>query len=173
MLRKLALASALAFLLSACASTSTGPNAAQVQTTANKLASDVQIISQGLTAVLPTLETMPGVTPAVAAKIKADLAIIQTDAAAVQTATSATAPTTAAKVQEIASVVGTIATSVMPLIPGAAPFVPVVAAAQALLPTVLAAAGVSGSVVAPVVGMPPDTARLVLTAAAANSGAAH
>lgn len=154
-----AAALAAALLLSACGATSGGANA-----NAARIASDINLISSGMAAALPALEKLPGFPAGMDAVIVADVAKIQADSAELQKALAANATTLpASPVQEIATILGDVATVVLPEIPGGAAAVPVVAAAQALLPELLAAAGIAA---APgTATMDPDAARLVLRAA--------
>ena len=149
--------------LAACAHPVTAPS---VQASAAQLASDVQLIDNGLSAVLPSVARVANVPPATVARINADLAKIQADAAQVQADVTATSAVPTGVVQEIASVVTDVATVVLPAVPGAAPFVPVVQAANALVPVLLNAIGSPAAGAAPV--MSPSAARLVLAGAAAR-----
>jgi hypothetical protein len=98
----------------------------------------------------------------VLAKITTSIAQIQSDAAKI-----AGESANAAKpwVQDIAELVQAVATAALPFIPAGSVAGPALQAALALLPVILAVVGLSGAAVVP--HFPPDTARMILRAAAA------
>jgi phage-related protein len=145
--------SAAAVALAACGTTST---------TASQLATDVSLIACGLASAITAIAAIPGVPAATVTQLQGYLTTIKTDAAAVAAATPGAG---AATVQEIASTVQTVADIALPLIPGGSAIVPIVNAAVSLLPTILAAAGVTGATKTPPV-YTPDQARLILRALA-------
>ena len=148
----LAAAGAAAALLSVAACSSS--------ITTSQIATDANLIAQGLQPLAADVAAIPGVPSATLAKVQADLAKLQQAAAGIATATAGQQTTS---VQGIAALVEEIASVVLPLVPGGAPWVLVVQAAQALVPVILAAAGVSGSTgAAPT--MPATQARLILAA---------
>lgn len=129
------------------------------------LATDADLIAAGLQAQLPVLAQDPHITPVTLAKLQSAVTQIQTDANEIRASVAIGQAINAATAQQIASLVGLIATEALPLVPGGAAVVPVVRAAQALLPGILAMAGV------PVAGAPagaysPVAARLILRGAA-------
>lgn len=144
-MRRLLLATAL--LLSACAGTSTPVSQA---------ATDIQLIAAGLGPVVAALATTPGVNPATVAEAQKDLAILQADAKTIGAATSTpgtVAQEVNAAVQALASIAGTI--------PVLAPYAVVIQAATALLPVIMAEAGVGVAGIHPAT-MAPDMARGIL-----------
>jgi hypothetical protein len=129
---------------------------------ANVVASDVMLIAQGIESVAAAIAAMPGVDPAKLAQIRGYVATIQKDAADIAAATATPAPTT---ISEIAQVVQALAPIALAVVPGGSALVPVVNAAVSMLPTVLAAAGVSGAI-ATAPTYTPEQARMILAATA-------
>ena len=127
--------------------------------TASQLATDVNLITSGLTAAFAALKQIAGVPSAVLTQIDFYVATIQADAAKVATAVGTPATST---VQEIGQVVQALASIVLPLVPGGSVIEATIQAAVSLLPVILAAAGVSGA------GVPvkyrPEQARAILAA---------
>ncbi len=128
---------------------------------ASQLATDVQLVADGLAAAIADIAKIPGIASDTLTRLQGDLATIEGDAAKVA-ADTADAGTGA--VQEIAAGVRLIAGIVLPLsgLPGTV--ATVINAAVSLLPAILAAAGLVGaSVTAP--AYTPEQARLILRAA--------
>jgi hypothetical protein len=132
--------------------------------TSSQLATDVQLIASGLSSAITAIAAIPGVPAATVTQLQGYLATIKTDAGQVAAATASAGTNV---VQEIASTVQTVAGIALPLIPGGSAIVPIINAAISLLPTILAAAGVtSATKTSPVYS--PEQARLILRAAAAK-----
>ena len=133
-------------------------------TTPSQLATDVALIASGLGAAIAAIAAIPGVPVATVKQLQGYLATIQADAKAVAAATATVATGT---VQEIASVVQALAPIALSFVPGGSAVWSIVNSALSLLPSVLAAVGVSGA--SPVKAVySPDGARLVLRAATAK-----
>jgi hypothetical protein len=94
------------------------------------------------------------------ATLEDDLSRLQADVAAVTVASGKPAPTT---VQQIGQVVEAVASIALPLIPGGSAIALTIEAAVALLPPIMAAAGISG--IGPKSDLTPDQARAILAAA--------
>ena len=153
-LRALILGLATALGLAACTTT---PTVSQVAT-------DARLVASGLAAVVPTVAALAGIPPATVTQINGDLATAQAAAQALASVTAGQAPVNvvAALVDAVNDIVALATT------PPLASLIPpqietVFAAAHALLPSIEAAAGLSGA--APGT-MPPDAARLILLNAA-------
>ncbi len=123
-------------------------------------ATDVQLIAAGVAAVAQDVAKAPNVPQATLVRVQADALTVSQAAAKVAQA-SAISATLA---QQIAAAVQEIAALVLPLFPATAPFVPLINAALSLLPTILAAAGVTGAPAAHPVYTPAE-ARLILRGA--------
>ncbi len=125
--------------------------------------SDATTIANGLSAVLPSIETVVGIGTVAAAKINTIISSIQSAASAL---TSATAGTGALLAQQIAAGVGALTSAVSGF---ALPswVMTVVQAAGTLVPLVLQVAGVALAD-APTDPKAIDQARAVLIAAAAR-----
>jgi hypothetical protein len=152
-------ATALIPFLSACNSTSTS-------TTPSQIATDVNLISTGLSAAVASIAAIPGVDPTQLATLQADLKIVQTDAATVAAATAAPTST----VQEIVSTIDALAPIALALVPGGSALVPVIDAATSLAPALLADLGVSGVTSA---ALPVHTAYTPAQARALLATGAH
>jgi hypothetical protein len=152
--------------LTSCAPTTTTPTTPTITTQLQQVASDASLIATGLSAGLATIATTPGVDQNAVKNLTKDLAVINAGAQTIETAASAATPPSGATVQSISTAVADIATGVLPLIPGAAPYTPLVAAAQVLLPELLASAGVAGAAPTTAPTMTVAEARLRLQAAA-------
>jgi|GEM_PF-3443728 hypothetical protein len=130
--------------------------------TASQLATDAQLIASGLASAITAIAAISSVPAATVTQLQGYLATIKADAATVAAASAGTSV-----VQEIASTVQTVADIALPLIPGGSAIVSIVNAAVSLLPTILAAAGVtSAAKTSPIYS--PEQARLILRGAAAK-----
>ncbi len=123
----------------------------------SQLASDVNLIVTGLTAAVASIKQIPGVPAPAVMQLQLYLTKIQADA---QQIVATPAPST---VQEIGQVVQDVAAIALPLIPGGSVVEATVQAAVSLLPTLMAAIGVSGAALS--TKYDPDQARLILAAA--------
>ena len=128
--------------------------------TTSQIATDVNLIASGLQPVAAALSTAPNVSADVVAKVQSYLSIIQADAAKIA---AATANPPADVVQEVVQTVQAFA-SIASTIPALAPYAVIIQAAVALLPVILASAGLKVSGAAP--SMPPTQARAVLSLSA-------
>jgi hypothetical protein len=142
-------------LISAVAACSTPP-------TPSQLATDTSLIASGLSAAIASIAAIPGVSPATVSQLQGYLATIEADATTVAAAT-VTTPTNI--VEEIAQTVQAVASVALPLIPGGTSLVALINAAVSLVPTILAAVGVSGAAPAGPLPYTPAQARLILAAA--------
>lgn len=123
---------ALAFLMAGCKGTPT--------VTPNSIATDINLLANGLAPVAAQIAAIPGVSPATVAQITADLAIVQKDAALV--AASTAVPTTSV-LKEVVTAVQDLAAIATPVIPGGSATVAVIDAATSVAETLLQQAGVS------------------------------
>jgi len=135
--------------------------AACAGTTVASLASDVQLVDSGASALASAVMQLAGVPAATVTQIQGYLATINTGAAAVQAGTA----NDATIVQQVVGAVQALVPVVLPLLPGGSAFVPVANALLSMAPALLAWVGISG---APAVAAAytPDQARLILRAAA-------
>lgn len=134
--------------------------ACQTGVTTSQVATDVNLIASGLQPVAAALATSPNIPANVVAKAQSYLSIIQADAAKIA---AATANPPADVVQEVVQAVQAFA-SIASTIPALAPYAVVIQAAVALLPVILASAGIKVSGAAPSMG--PTQARAVLSLSA-------
>jgi hypothetical protein len=122
--------------------------------------SDVQLLLSGLTAAIASIKQIPGVPAPAVATLEDNLSRLQTEAAAITVATGKLSPST---VQEIGQVVEAVASVALPLLPGGSAIELTIEAAVAILPPIMAAAGISGIGKKP--ELTPDQARAILAAA--------
>lgn len=127
----------------------------------SQLAQDAKLIAAGLSGVTAALASVPGVPPAALAQVNSYLVLVQADADTIAQATAGAPPV--ATVQDIAALVGRVAAAVLPLVPGGGPLVAVVQAAEALVPVILAAAGVASATPGQI-AYTPAQARAILAA---------
>jgi hypothetical protein len=157
----------LALLGGGLAGCATSGNATQQ---AQQLASDVELIAGGLEAALPAIGAIRGAPKEVLDRLGSEVAVVQKDAAAISAALGAHAAVPVPQAQEIAGIVGDVASTIIPEIPGGVAFLPVIQAAQALVPELLAAAGIAAA--APVEALPsPEVARAILVGQTAQARA--
>jgi hypothetical protein len=127
--------------------------------TASQIASDVNLIASGLSAVMAEIKLLPDIPAADVTQLDFYVATIQAGAAKVASTVSTPATST---IQEIAQVVQALASVALPLVPGGSAIEVAIQAALSLLPVILAAVGVSGA------GLPtkyqPSHARAILAA---------
>jgi len=154
--------SALGLFLSAGLAVSGCSTGGSLTQRSAQLSSDINLIAGGIEAVLPSIEALPNVGAASMNALRSDIATIGLDAKLVAASLAGTSGVPASPIQEIATILGDIASTVLPTIPGGSAFVPVVQAAQALLPELLAAAGVTGAQGGGAVTQ-PDAARAMLS----------
>jgi hypothetical protein len=132
----------------------------------SQLAMDAQVIAAGLTATLPALAGIAGISATTRVALQSYLSDVQSAASAIVATTAGAAPVSAVQmlVRAVNAAVAVITSApVNALIP--ASIEAVFVAASALLPGIEAAAGLLAAADAPG-KMPPDTARLILKAAA-------
>lgn len=127
----------------------------------SQLATDVGLVASGLASVVAAIAALPGVSAATVAQVQGYIATIQADAAQVA---AATANVGTSVVQEIATTVSAVAGVVLPLFPATAGIAAIVQAAMSLLPTIMAAVGITSAPSTPPVYM-ADQARLILRSA--------
>jgi hypothetical protein len=132
-----------ALALVACSTTTTTTPMTQINT-------DLQLLANGLSALLPFLPASAG---AVSAQVQTTLAEVQRALAATPT------PTT---IQGIGTLITNLAPAVIGLFPGGGTAVTVVGAIVALLPTIEAAIGLAGAEASARATMTPAMARGVL-----------
>lgn len=134
-------------------------------TTPTQLATDVNLIASGLSAAIASVAAIPGVSAAAVTQLQGYLATIQADA---KTVAAATVTTPTSTVQEVAQAVQAVASVALPLIPGGSTVLALIQAAISLLPSILAAIGVSGAAPATPPVYSPAQARLILASAKAH-----
>jgi hypothetical protein len=122
--------------LAACGNTAVPPTL-----TPSQLATDLQLIATGFSPLATALQGVAGFPATALATVQAVLPQIAADAQAVA---AATAGAPLATVQDFVTLVEKVADTVLPLIPGAGAIYEVVLAAQALLPVIEAAVGITG-----------------------------
>ena len=145
--RRILLAAPLA--MAACQSAV--PPLTQLQTTS-------ALVTAGVSAVAASVLSTPNLAPATSDKIKAALATVNAANQAIQGATV----TTASNAQEIVAAVKIAVPLLLARLDPQSPEAIALNAAMALLPTVLAAAGVTATSAGPAAGMDPVRARLIL-----------
>ncbi len=126
----------------------------------SQLTSDVGLLVSGLAAAIANIRQTPGVPGPAVTHLEANLSKLQADARIVTTATGTPAPSA---IQEIEHLVEAVASIALPLIPGGSAIQLTIEAAVAILPPILAAAGISGIAKAP--KFTPAQARVILAAA--------
>lgn len=132
----------------------------------SQLASDANTIANGITAVLPTIQTITGLSTEAAAQVTKAITAIQAGAASLAGAAASGA---SAAAQAVAGGVSAISSALSSYsVPSWVSTV--LSAAETLVPLVLEAAGVAlaANPAAPSSGMTPAQARAILTAAAAS-----
>lgn len=144
----------LAFAAAGCSGGANAPSSAPT------LQSDVTLISSGLSGIIALLQATPGVSlpPAIAAQAQMILADIQANAAGI----AASATPGADPVKAISTAVNTLANILAPYLPQAPGVAALIQAALALLPVILAMAGLTGAVKTRRPTMAPEQARAVL-----------
>ncbi len=136
------------------------------EATPSQLATDVQLISAGISSFAGSLGKQVGISDGLVAKVTKYAKQVSDDAAAVSAATSGltNATDTTGLVKEIASCVQAIADVALPQIKGlanASLYVSLIDAAVSLLPTILAAVGLTAAPSAAAIYAPTE-ARLIL-----------
>ena len=129
-------------------------------TTPAQVVSDLRLLTSGLTAAIASIRQIPGVPAPAMTELENTLTKLRADAGIVATSAQAPAQST---VQEIEQLVQAVASIALPLLPVGSPIVATIQAAIAILPPILAAAGISGTGGAPM--FTPAQARLILAAA--------
>lgn len=138
------------------------PLAACAGVSVSKVASDVDLIAQAVAAVLPTIQQLVGLKTALSDKIAAIVADIQATASAISSATSTDAVTLVSNLGSgIKSIVASLGGVSLPAWVNT-----VLLAAEALLPAIESAVGITPKTAAVFVAMTPAQARVILQAAA-------
>jgi hypothetical protein len=150
MLRRTALAVSAIALLAGCGVTAT-PTQTQLQTTA-------ALVAAGVDAVAASVLATPNLSATTAAQINGAVTTVNAANQVIQQATTA-APTSA---QQIVAAVKIAAPLLLATLNASSPEAVAINAALALLPTILAAAGVAAAAPAPGKTMDPAEAMLVL-----------
>jgi len=124
------------------------------------LQTDVTLISTGLSGIVASLQATPGINfpAAIAAQAQMILADIQANAAGI----AASLTPGPDPVKAVATAVNTLANLLAPYLPQAPGVAALIQAALALIPIVLAMAGLSGAVKTRRPAMAPEQARAVL-----------
>ncbi len=128
--------------------------------TPSQAATDAGLIASGLASAVAALSAMPGIPADKLALVQTALADIKAASASLASSTAGVDATT---VKGIATLVTQIAVTVLPFVPGGAPIAAVIAAAQSLVPVLLAAAGIAGAATA-AARFSPAEARALLKA---------
>jgi hypothetical protein len=160
--RRVALSGAALFTLAGCTMLKN-----LLGTTPAQWAMDVSLIASGVASVAAAVAQVPNVAASSVAQVQADAKLIAEDATKVanSTATVVAGTSTATIIEEVAATTQAVADIVLPLFPQTSPFVPIVNAAVALVPGLLAQAGISGTPVVIVPKAPaytPAEARQIL-----------